>query len=231
MRLILASGVAALTLAGGLAAAPTSADSLASVGAVTVTSTTMNDGTPTVNVSWASEPSNADGALVCLHRGTSVIQTPDSCESRIAVDAPALSSGPITIHPGKNYAVEVFSYRTTSPITYGAPVSKLRHGVKVAMSSRCGGQTVGSTCRIIAAVSDATSGARLANRKVQLWTSKEQQPARWILVTTRTTGSDGVASATVTLQKTRLYEWHYAAPRVRELGSSSSRLDIVVVSR
>ena len=228
MRLFLAAAAASAMITTGLAAAPASAGTLGSVGAVTVDRSTANDGSAYVNVSWASEPSNADGALVCLHRGINVISRPDNCESQIAVDSPRLSSGLIAIHPAKNYVVEVFSYRTTSPITYGPPVSKLRHGIKVTITPSCGSQTVGSTCRITATVTDVFSGASLANRQVQLWTSSEKQPGPWTLVTTRTTGNNGQARATVTLSRTRVYQWHYSAPRTRELSSSSSRIDIVV---
>ena len=229
MRIQLAS-VAALALVGaGLAAVPTSAaGSLARVGTVLVSPSNDNDGTPWVNVSWSGAPADADGVLVCLHRGTSAIAAPDNCESQIAVETPGTSAGPIAFHPGKNYVVEVFSYKTTSPITFSAPVSKVRHGVKVGMSSRCGSQRVGSTCKLTATVTDATTGARLANRKVQLWSSKEKQPARWFRVRTRTTNSYGVANMQVTLDKTKLYEWYYRSPRIREMSSSSSRVDIVV---
>jgi hypothetical protein len=229
MRLILAAAAASAMITSGLAATPASADTLAPVGAVTVTPTTGNDGTAYVDVSWASEPSDADGALVCLHRGINTIATPDNCESQIAVESPALRSGLITVHPGKNYVVEVFSYQTTSPIKYSAPVSALRHGIKLGMSSRCGAQTVGSTCRVIGTVTDAYTGATLANRRIQLWMSREQQPARWSLVATKTTASDGKAHTTITLDRTHLYQWHYGSPHARELSSSSSRVDIVVV--
>jgi hypothetical protein len=229
MRIQLAC-VAALAMVGaGLAAVPTSAaGSLARVGTVRVSPANDNDGTPVVNVSWSGAPADADGVLVCLHRGTSAISTPHNCESQIAVDAPGTSAGPIAFHPGKNYVVELFSYKTTSPITYSAPVSKVRHGVKVGMRSRCGGQTAGSTCKLKATVTDAATGARLANRKVQLWTSKEKQPAKWFRFGTRATNSNGVANIRITLNKSRLYEWYYSSPRSRELSSSSSRLDIVV---
>ena len=212
----------------GLAAAPASAGSLAPVGKVTVTPSTGNDGTAFVNVSWASEPADADGAVVCLHRGTSAVQTPDSCESRIAVASPSLQSGPITIHPGKNYVVEVFSYQANSPIVYSSPVSRFRHGVKVALASRCNGNAVGSTCHIAATVSDATTGAKLASRRLELWMSKERQPARWTLLATRTTSSTGQAQVTLTLSKSHLYQWHYASPHSHELPSNSSRVDIAV---
>jgi hypothetical protein len=229
MRIHLASFAALAVVGAGLATVPSSAAaSLGSVGTVHVSSANDNDGTPFVDVSWSSLPPDADGALVCLHRGTTVVSTPDSCESQVAIDAPGLSSGPITYHPGKNYVVEVFSYQTSSPITYGAPVVKGRHGVKVGMSSRCKGQTVGSTCTITGTVTDATTGARLANRKLQLWMSKEKQPSHWSPVTTKTTNSSGVAKAKITLSKTHLYEWYYGAPHTRELASSSSRVDIVV---
>jgi hypothetical protein len=229
MRIHLA-GLAALTLLGaGLAAVPTSADTLAPVSKIHVAPSNDNDGTPVVTVSWPSVPAGADGVLVCLHRGIRVAATPDSCESQIAVATPRLSSGPITFHPGKNYVVEAFSYQTTSPITYSAPVYTVRHGIKVGMSSRCGAQTAGSTCTLKGTVTDATTGGRLANRKLQLWSSKEKQPARWSLVGTKTTNSNGVARLKITLEKTKLYEWYYAAPRTRELTSSSSRVDVVVV--
>ena len=228
MRLILAAGAAVAMITTGLAAGPASAASLGPVGAITVTPSSANDGTGYVNVSWASEPSNADGALVCLHRGKTAIQSPDSCESQIAVESPGLSSGLIPIHAAKNYVVEVFSYNSRTPITYGPPVYKVRHGIKVGMSPHCGSQTVGSTCQITATVTDMFNGANLANRRVSLWMSREQQPAKWTLVTTKTTASDGQAHATITLSKSRLYQWHYSSPRTRELTSSSSRVDIVV---
>ncbi len=229
MRIHLASFAALAVVGAGLATVPTSAaGSLASVGSVQVSPSNDNDGTPSVDVSWSSLPADADGALVCLHRGINVISTPDSCESQIAIDTPGLSSGPITFHPGKNYVVEVFSYKSSSPITYGAPVSKLRHGVKVGMRSRCESQTVGSTCTVIGAATDVTTGSRLAKRTLQLWSSKERQPSHWSLVTTKTTNRNGVAKAKITLAKTHLYEWYYSAPRTRELTSSSSRVDIVV---
>lgn len=229
MRLILAAAAASAMITSGLAAAtPASAASLGPVGAITVTPSTANDGTGYVNVSWASEPSNADGALVCLHRGRTAIQTPDSCESQIAVDSPRLSSGLIPVHSARNYVVEVFSYNSRTPISYGPPVYKVRHGIKVGMSPRCSSQSVGSTCQFTATVTDTFTGAALANRKVGLWMSREQQPAKWVLVTTQTTGSNGQAHATVTLSKSHLYQWHYSSPRTRELPSSSSRVDIPV---
>jgi hypothetical protein len=229
MRIHLA-GLAALALVGvGFAALPTSADTLAPVSKIHVAASNMNDGTPVVDVSWPSVPAGADGVLVCLHRGISPTKSPDNCESQIAVATPALSSGPITFHPGKNYVIEAFSYQTTSPITYSSPVSKIRHGIKIGMSSRCGAQTVGSTCTLKGTVTDATTGGRLANRAVQLWSSKEKQPAHWTLVGTKTTNSNGVARMKITLDKTKLYEWYYASPRTRELTSSSSRVDVVVV--
>jgi hypothetical protein len=228
MRIHLAGLAALAVLGAGFAAGPTSAATLAPVSKIHVAPSNDNDGTPVVDVSWPSVPAGADGVLVCLHRGISAIDAPDNCESQIAVATPALSSGPITFHPGKNYVIEAFSYQTTSPIDYSAPVFKVRHGVKVGLSSRCGAQTVGSTCALKGTLTDATSGARLANRKLQLWASKEKQPARWTLVGTKTTNSNGVARLRVTLDKTRLYQWHYASPRTRELTSSSSRVDIVV---
>jgi len=229
MRLFLAATAATAMISSGLAMTPASADTLAPVGKVAVTPSTGNDGTAFVSVSWGSEPSNADGAVVCLHRGTTAVQTPDNCESRVAVASPALQSGPITIHPGKNYVVEVFSYQANSPIVYSSPVSRFRHGVKVALSSRCNGNSVGSTCHVAATVSDATTGSRLANRKLELWQSKEQQPAKWTLIATRTTSSTGQAQVTLTLQKSHLYQWHYASPRSHELPSNSSRVDIAVI--
>lgn len=228
MRRILATGVTALALAGGLVAAPSSAASLGPVGAVSVQPSLGNDGTAYVNVSWASEPKNADGALVCMHRGTTPVQTPNSCESRIVAEAPQMSSGLIAVHPGKSYTIEVFSYQATSPVAYGPPVSVLRHGVKVGMNSVCNSTTPGSTCRIASTVTDTLKGAALANRKVQLWMSKEKQPAKWSLVATRTTNGSGQASVTITIQRSRLYQWHYSAPHARELTSSSSRVDIAV---
>ena len=230
MRLLFAAAAASAMITSGLAAMPASADTLAPVSKVTVTPSTGNDGTAFVNVSWASEPSNADGALVCLHRGTSAIQTPDNnnCESRIAVAKPALESGPITIHPGKNYVVEVFSYEASSPVVYSSPVSRYRHGVKVALTSQCTGNAPGDTCHIVASVSNALDGSKLANRKVELWMSKERQPAKWTLVTTKTTSSTGKAEVIFTLSKSHLYQWHYAAPRSHELPSNSSRVDIAV---
>ena len=229
MRIHLA-GLAALALLGaGFAAVPSSAAPLSPVSKIHVAPSNENDGTPVVTVSWPSVPAGADGVLVCLHRGISVAKTPDSCESQIAVDTPGLSSGPITFHPGKNYVIEAFSYQTTSPITYSSPVSKVRHGIKVGMSSSCGAQTVGSHCTIKGTVTDATTGARLADRKLQLWASKEKQPARWDLIGTKTTNSNGVARIQITLSKSQLYEWYYASPRTRELTSSSARVDIVVV--
>ena len=228
MRLLFAAAAASALITTGLAAVPASADSVAPVGKVTVTPSTGNDGTAFVSVSWANEPADADGALVCLHRGTTAVQTPDSCESRIAVARPALESGPITIHPGKNYVVEVFSYKATSPIVYGSPVSRYRHGIKVGLSSRCNGNSVGDTCHIVGTVTDATTGSRLANRKLELWQSKEHQPARWTLVTTKTTPSSGQVQVTFTLSKSHLYQWHYASPHSHELPSNSARVDIAV---
>jgi len=228
MRLLLAAAAASAMITTGLAASPASADTLAPVGKVTVTPSVGNDGTAFVSVSWASEPADADGALVCMHRGTSAIQTPDNCESRIVVESPRLQSGPITIHPGKNYVVEVFSYQANSPIVYSSPVSRFRHGIKVGQSSRCNGNSVGDTCHLAATVTDATTGSRLANRTVQLWRSREQQPAKWSLVATRTTSSSGQVQVTLTLSKSHLYQWHYASPRTRELPSNSSRVDIAV---
>ena len=231
MRLILAASAAAAVVAAGLAAAPASAaGSVDPVTGVTVAHSTDNDGTGNVSVSWSSEPSDADGALVCLHRGKTAIQAPSSsgCESQVPVETPGLTSGSITIHPGKNYVIEVFAYKSTSPVSYSTPVSRVRHGIKVGMSSRCNGQSVGDTCSIVGTVTDAYTGSRLGNRTLELWQSKEQQPAKWTLVASRTTSSTGVARANITLSKSHLYQWHYASPRTRELPSNSSRVDIIV---
>lgn len=228
MRIHLAS-LAALALVGaGLASVPASAAALSPVGKITVTPSTDRDGTAVVDVSWASVPADADGALVCMHRGTKEIAKPRDCESQIGVAAPKLSSGPITMHPGKNYVVEVFAYQRTSPITYSAPVSKVRHGIKIAMSSSCGDQTAGSTCKITGKVTDAMTGRHPADRKLELWMSKEKQPAHWFAVGSKKTNRHGVARIRITLDRTRLYQWHYASPRTRELSSSSARLDLVV---
>lgn len=229
MRLILATGAAAAVIVTGLV--PLSASAAGSVGpvsGVTVTPSTDNDGTGNVDVSWASEPADADGALVCLHRGKTAIQSPSDCESQVPVETPALRSGIITIHPGKNYVIEVFAYKSSSPVTYSTPVSRVRHGIKVGMSSHCSGQSVGDTCSLIGTVTDAFTGSRLGNRKLELWQSKVQQPAKWTLAATRTTASTGVAHATVALSKTRLYQWYYASPHTREMPSNSSRVEIVV---
>lgn len=229
MRLILAASAAAAVVAAGLAAAPASAaGSVGPVNGVTVTPSTDNDGTANVNVSWTSEPADADGALVCLHRGKTAIQSPSDCESQVPVEAPGLSSGIITIHPGKNYVIEVFAYKSSSPVTYSTPVSRVRHGIKVGMSSHCSGQSVGDTCSIVGTVTDAYTGAHLGNRKLELWQSKVQQPAKWTLVATRTTASTGVAHVSIALSKTRLYQWHYASPHTREMPSNSSRVEILV---
>ena len=229
MRIHLAS-LAALALVGaGLATVPSSAaGTLESVGTVHVSSSNDNDGTPLVEASWSSLPPDADGAVVCVHRGTNVISTPSSCESRITVDRPSMASGPITFHPAKNYVIEVFSYKATSPVTYGAPVSKVRHGIKVGMHSSCESQTAGSICTVKGTVTNVVTGKRLANRQLQLWQSKEKQPSHWSLVTSKTTNGNGVAKVKITLSKSSLYEWYYGAPRTRELSSSSARVDIVV---
>jgi hypothetical protein len=229
MRLILAATAAAAVAAAGLAVAPASAaGSVGPVTGVTVTPSVGNDGTGYVDVSWAGEPPDADGALVCLHRGKTAIQSPSSCESQVPVEAPGTRSGAITIHPGKNYVIEVFAYKSSSPVTYSTPVSKVRHGIKVAMNSHCNGQSAGDTCTIVGTVTDAYTGSSLGKRKLELWQSREKQPAKWTLVAARTTASTGVAHVKITLDKTHLYQWHYPAPRTRELPSNSQRVDILV---
>lgn len=229
MRLILAAGAAAAVVAAGMAATPASAaGSVDPVTGVSVTPSTGNDGTAYINVSWASEPSDADGALVCLHRGKTPVASPGDCESQVPVETPGSASGLITIHPGKNYAIEVFAYKSTTPVSYSTPVTRVRHGIKVAMSSHCNGQSVGDTCSVTGTVTDAYTGSRLGNRKLQLWRSKVQQPAKWTLVASRTTASTGAAHVKFALSKTYLYQWHYAAPHARELPSNSSRVEIIV---
>jgi hypothetical protein len=229
MRLILAAGAAAAVVAAGMAASPASAaGSVDPVSGVIVTPSTDNDGTGNINVSWSSEPSDADGALICLHRGKTAIQTPSSCESQVPVETPGLSSGLITIHPGKNYVIEVFAYKSTSPVIYSTPVTRVRHGIKVAMGSHCNGQSVGDTCSIVGTVTDAYTGSHLGNRKIELWQSRVHQPAKWTMVARRSTASTGVAHANVVLDKTRLYQWYYAVPHAHEMPSNSSRVEIVV---
>ena len=96
------------------------------------------------------------------------------------------------------------------------------------MDSSCESQRVGGTCRLFGTVSDVTTGNKLGNRKVELWMSRSAQTTKWSLVTSKTTSSTALAQATVTLDKTRLYQWHYAAPRSHELPSDSARVELLV---
>src|SRR4051794_33345306 len=83
-------------------------------GAVHVARSMDNAGTSYVTISWASEGSDSDGSLVCVQPGTTAPSTPDSCESRIAVDPPTRSSGLVPIQLHRNYTFSVFSYKGTT---------------------------------------------------------------------------------------------------------------------
>lgn len=228
MRLILAAGAAVAVVCSGFAAMPSSADTLAPVGAVSIDPSISNVGTPRAAVSWSSVPSNADGTVVCVTRGNKPLQSPSNCESQIVVSAPGLSTRPITVHPHRNYTFNVFAYEGTTPITYSAPVSVFRHGTKLAFASHCASQAAGSTCRIVGTLTDIFTGSTLRNRTITLWSSKVSQPAKWNQIGAGITNRQGQAHTTITLSKTRLYQWRYDSRNNRELDTVSGEYEIIV---
>src|SRR3954447_17008830 len=138
MRFGLAVAAASAMLAAGFVASPTYAAAPAPVGAVTVTPSLDKQGVAYATVSWASQDPQADGVLVCVRPGTTPATRPKRCESQVNVVAPNRSTGPIPLRAATNYTFNVFSYRATSPISYGRGVSVVRHGTKLAFQSSCG---------------------------------------------------------------------------------------------
>src|SRR5437764_326335 len=58
------------------------------------------------------------------------------------------------------------------------------------------------------------------------WASEDPQ-ADGVLVCVRP-GTGGTAHALVTLDRTRLYQWRFAAPHLHELAASSTRYEVIV---
>jgi len=146
------------------------------------------------------------------------------------VAAPYTSSGPIPFYPAKTYVVAVYDYIGTTPEpTYSAPVSEVRHGTKLTFGYRCGHYTAGSHCAISAVLKDVYRGAPLTQRQVELWTARTQK-ASWSRLSRVTTDSTGHAKTTITLDKTRLYQWRYVNVGAHELTTYSAQYNIPVTS-
>lgn len=231
MRLGVVTVAALAAFGAGLTAAPAEAAAPAPVSSISVAPAIDNQGTVSVNVSWTGADPSADGVVVCLKRGSSVPSTPDTCESRIAVSAPATSSGPITFYPSKTYVVAVYDYVGTTPEpTYSTPVAQVRHGMKLTFSYHCPSFKAGSSCTISTLLKDVYRGAAVAHRSVELWTAGTQKNARWSRLARKTTDSTGHARATITLDKTKLYQWRYASVGGHELTTYTARYSITVAS-
>ena len=229
MRLVYATLASLALVTSGLAAVPAEAASPTPVSSITVTPAIDNSGTVTVNVSWTGQDPNADGVVVCLKRGTVAPSTPDTCESRVAVSKPATSSGPITFYPAKTYVVAVYDYVGTTPSpTYSTPVSQVRHGMKLTFSYQCPSYKAGSTCTISTLLKDVYKGTAVPRRPVELWTAGTQKNPHWSLLARKTTNSTGRAKTTITLAKTKLYQWRYAAPAAHQLTTYTARYSITV---
>ena len=216
-------------LGAGLSSLPAEAAAPAPVSSITVTPSINNSGTITVNVSWTGADPSADGVVVCLKRGTVTPSTPNTCESRVAVSKPSTSSGPITFYPAKTYVVAVYDYVGTTPSpTYSTPVSQVRHGMKLTFSYQCPSYKAGSTCTISTLLKDVYKGAPVANRAVELWTAGTQKNPHWSLLARRTTNGTGHAKTTITLDKTKLYQWRYVTVTAHQLTTYTSRYSITV---
>jgi len=190
-------------------------------------------GTSSVDVSWTGADPKADGVVICVRRGTTTPSSPTGCESQIAVDAPGTSSGPITVYPKKTYTIAVYDYIGTTPEpTYSTPVSKLRHGTSMTLHESCAnGQAAGDTCRITGVLRDVYRGTTLGHRQVELWASRNlKQTSQWSRIATDMTDSTGLAKTRITLDKSRLYQWRYAAVGARQLTTYTAQVGIVVAS-
>lgn len=225
-RFVVALVTAALAGAGAVTAATLAAAPPGPVGAVHVSPSMDNAGTSYVTITWASNGADSDGSLVCVQPGRTPPRTPHHCESRIAVDPPGRSSGLIPLRTRHNYTFSVFSYKGTSPITYGEPVSAVRHGIKVSMTSSCPSTSAGSRCSIRSLLVDNLTDKALGGRTLELWTSRGGKS--WSRLTRANTDGTGHAKTTVTLDHSRFYQWRYATSRTRELNSTSAQLHIVV---
>jgi hypothetical protein len=229
------TGFTMLALVGaGLAATPGGAAAPpAPVSSITVTPKIDSSGTSSVDVSWTGADPKADGVLVCVRRGTTTPSSPTGCESQIAVDAPRTSSGPITVYPKKTYTIAVYDYIGTTPEpTYSTPVSKVRHGTSMTLHETCAnGQDPGDSCRITGVLKDVFRGTTIGHRQVELWASRNlKQSSSWSRVATDTTDSYGLAKTRITLDKSRLYQWRYAAVSKRQLTTYTAQVGIVVAS-
>jgi len=216
----------------GLAAVPANAASApAPVSSISVTPQIDSRGTVSVDVSWTGADPSADGVVVCLKRGTSAPATPDTCESNVAVNPPATSSGPITFFPAKTYVVAVYDYIGTTPEpTYSAPTFAVRHGTKLTFGYACGSYTKGSHCTISSVLKDVYRGASLGHRPVELWVAGTQKNAPWSRLARMATDGTGHAHTTITLTQSRLYQWRYVNVGAHELTTYSARYQIAVTS-
>jgi hypothetical protein len=228
---IIAATVAVAAALGWASAAPAEAAAPAAVSSISVAPQMDNQGTISLDVSWTGADPSADGVVVCLKRGTVTPSTPDTCESRVAVAAPRTSSGPITFYPAKTYVVAVYDYVGTTPDpTYSTPVSQVRHGTKLSFSYQCPSYKAGSQCTISALLKDVYKGAAVARRPVELWTAGTQKNAHWSRLVRKTTDSTGHARTTVTLDKTKLFQWRYVTVGAHELSTYTARYSITVAS-
>ena len=164
-RFVVALAAIAVAGSGAVTAATLAETPPGPVGAVHVVPSMDNAGTSYVSISWASEGSDSDGSVVCVQQGTTPPTAPKNCESRIAVESPGRHSGlvPIVVH--RNYTFSVFSYKGTTPITYGDPVSVARHGVKISINSQCRSLSAGSTCASRRRASRAARGQDAARAR------------------------------------------------------------------
>jgi hypothetical protein len=230
MRIGYATLAAIAVVAAGLAAVPAQAAAPAPVSSISVAPSIDNQGISNVNVSWAGADPSADGVVVCLQRGTSAPATPDNCESRVVVAPPSTSSGPISLHNAKTYTIAVYDYIGTTPDpTYSTPVAQLRHGTSLTLRPACKTQSPGSRCIISGVLKDVYRGVALAQRHVELWSARTQT-STWTRLARVTTDSTGRAQTTITLDKSRLYQWRYPSVRVHELPTSTSQYAILVSS-
>jgi len=231
VRLVYATLAAFALVTTGLAAAPAEAAAPAPVSSISVIPQINSQGTISLNVSWTGADPSSDGVVVCLRRGTTAQSTPDTCESRVAVTKPGTSSGPITFYPAKTYVVAVYDYIGTTPEpTYSTPVSQVRHGMKLSFSYQCPTYKAGSQCTITTLLKDVYKGAPVAHRAVELWTAGTQKNARWSRLARKTTDATGHARTTITLDKTRLYQWRYVTAGAHELTTYTARYSITVAA-
>lgn len=211
----------------GLATMPSQAAGPSPVSSISVTPLINGQGHISVDVSWTGADPSADGVVVCLKRGLTTPATPSNCESRVVVAAPRTSSGPIPIFPAKTYTVAVYDYVGTTPDpTYSTPVSEVRHGTSLTFHYVCNSYTVGSHCAISSVLKDVFKGAALAHRPVELWTSRPQKNSTWSQLARVTTDSTGHARTTITLDKSRLYQWRYVAARAHELTTYTAQYNL-----